>query len=132
MEINNLNADVVGEIIGWLDDPSAAVFVFVVNKRAFGRRIMNFDAIYLYSPAFVHLFFNFVEECLCKNSARVGNLELLKWARLGQRPNNVCYWDSSAYAAKGGSLEVLNWARIDAERAQCPWDSWTCADAAGS
>ena len=47
-------------------------------------------------------------EYTCKNAAKNGHLEVLKWAR-----ENGCPWDwrTCTYAALNGHLEVLKWAR---------------------
>jgi hypothetical protein len=119
----DLNYDALEEIMSWLDEPSAAVFEFVVFKKS-SKPIKNFDAIYHYSPSFVRLFYNFLNTVLCKNAARAGNLELLKWAYCVK----WCYWnaDTCAAAAGGGHLEVLKWARENG----CKWNWWTCIFAA--
>ena len=59
----------------------------------------------------------------CSIMARVGNLEVLQWARA-----NGCPWDkwTCFNAARGGHLEVLQWAR----NYGCPWDVNKCFDAA--
>jgi len=45
---------------------------------------------------------------VCKEAARGGNLEMLKWAR-----QHDCPWDAGtcSFAASGGHLEVLQWVR---------------------
>jgi hypothetical protein len=120
MELNlkDLNADVIGEIESWLDEPSKAVFTFVFYKKAYGI-VKEFDALYNYRPQFVQLFFDLVKENLCENAAKAGNLELLKWAR-----ESGCYLDEEtcAFAASAGHLEVLKWARENG----CEWDRNYC------
>ena len=59
----------------------------------------------------------------CTMSARVGNLEVLQWAR-----SWGCLWDAETctLAAQGGFLTLLLWAR----RAGCPWNESVCTAAA--
>ncbi|KAJ8612938.1 hypothetical protein CTAYLR_006194 [Chrysophaeum taylorii] len=60
---------------------------------------------------------------VCQVAARVGNLEVLRWAR-----GEGCPWTEHAAssAALGGHLKVLTWARHHG----CPWDAFTCSQAA--
>jgi len=60
---------------------------------------------------------------ICRESAKHGSLEVLKWVRV-----NGCPWDSQtcSNAARNGHLEILQWLRTNG----CPWDRWTCAYAA--
>jgi hypothetical protein len=60
---------------------------------------------------------------LCTEAAKVGNLNLLKIARLSGYP---WHEDTCAYAALGGHLQLLQWARKNG----CPWDERTCRWAA--
>lgn len=62
---------------------------------------------------------------VCSAIARLGNLELLKWAR-----EQGCPWDSStcSAAARSGNLGMLQWLREDEN--DCPWDEDTCLSAA--
>jgi hypothetical protein len=62
---------------------------------------------------------------ICANSAFVGNIEILQWARI-----NGCKWDSFTCesAAQGGQLDTLKWARKNG----CPWDKHTCSSAAAN
>ena len=64
-----------------------------------------------------------VRRDVCAVAAKVGNLDVLKWAR-----ENDCSWDrlTCMYAAVGGHLEVLQWARENG----CEWSFSTCAGAA--
>jgi hypothetical protein len=139
--IRDLNEDSVGEIESWLDEPSLAVFTFVFWKKAYGRLKHGFDAVCQYRPAFVQLYITFVKKDLYSYGAKVGNLELLKWARLGQSNGMECSWDADKFwtcelAARGGHLEVLKWARLcQGSNMECPWDEFhwdanTCAAAA--
>ena len=59
----------------------------------------------------------------CAESARAGQLEVLKYLR-----RHGCPWDEGTCrnAAKGGHLDVLKWAHEN----RCPWDPFTCSDAA--
>eukprot|EP00752_Nemacystus_decipiens_P005755 g5206.t1 len=59
----------------------------------------------------------------CTMSARVGNLEVLRWAR-----RFGCPWDEETctLAARGGHIALLLWAR----RAGCPWNEHVCEEAA--
>jgi len=64
-----------------------------------------------------------LNEKVCSNAARGGQLDVLRWAR-----KRGCPWGprTCANAAKGGHLHVLQWAREH----DCPWDAVTCAFAA--
>jgi hypothetical protein len=88
--------------------------------------------------------------CVCKEAAKINNLECLKYAH-----ENDCPWDENTclYAARNGYLECLKYAYengcpwdentciyaalnghleclIYAHEHGCPWDTWTCAYAA--
>ena len=64
-----------------------------------------------------------MHEETCAMAAKIGHLEMLKWARAKE-----CSWDEEtcAMAAKNGHLEMLKWARAQ----ECPWDKRTCEYAA--
>ena len=64
-----------------------------------------------------------VRRDVCAEAAKVGNLDVLKWAR-----ENDCPWDETtcAHAALRGHLEILKWAREN----DCPWNGSTCSTAA--
>src|SRR5271154_365162 len=59
----------------------------------------------------------------CSNAAHGGYLEVLKWARENGAPWDV---DTCTHAAKGGHLEVLQWARENGAL----WNLKTCSNAA--
>lgn len=58
----------------------------------------------------------------CMRAAKLGCLPMLTWAvSRGLR----CGVSTGYCAAKGGQITILRWLKIQ----QCPWDSWTCAQA---
>lgn len=62
-------------------------------------------------------------ELTCVKAAKVGNVEVLRFAH-----ENDAAWDEEtcAAAAAGGHLEALRWAHENG----CPWDERTCKNAA--
>lgn len=66
---------------------------------------------------------SFPPSFLYLQAARVGNLDVLRWARANGCPWNVL---TCAYAAAAGHLDILRWARKEG----CPWNEATCAFAA--
>lgn len=72
---------------------------------------------------FIEAHFEKYRDNLCEESAKHGNLHVLKWAKM-----KGCSWDewTCSYAAKEGHLDILKWSRKNG----CPWDEKTCTYAA--
>ena len=61
-------------------------------------------------------------EFTCRNAAKFGHLELLKWLH-----EQGCPWDCLTFsnAAGFGNIEMLEWLY----QMKCPWDSTACSQA---
>lgn len=116
------SADILSHLVGFVSDKQFLFFAPVSRswKGAWGQR----RALTSYVTAETSLSqlrysfrFGIPREGVdwCTLSARVGNLEVLKWAR-----RRGCLWDEQTctLAASGGHKELLLWAR----REGCPWN----------
>ena len=121
-------AGVIHEVVKFVDDGQYLFFALVSRgwRDAWGKRTATTSYVKSYTSV-SQMQYGFKcglpRKNICAAAARVGNMEILRFARSSGFPWNsvVC-----TYAALGGHLEVLQWARSNG----CGWCTSTCYGAA--